>query len=290
MIISASYKTDIPAFYGDWFLNRLDAGYCMVRNPYGGKSFPVSLQRPDVDGFVFWTRNVAPFIGRLAIVHERGYPFVVQYTIIRYPQSLDPSVPPAGASVENMHRLAALYGPLAAVWRYDTIIFTQQTPWEFHVENFRSLAKVLRGATNEVVISFFQDYKKAVRNLRLARIPWTDPDDSQKVQMVKELASLAKQNGMQLTICAQASLVAEGAREARCVDADRLSAISGKPLCADLKGNRGCACYYSKDIGDYDTCLQGCKYCYATNNKSAAIGRYRAHDPSGEMLIPRKKS
>jgi hypothetical protein len=289
MIVSASYKTDIPAFYGEWFMNRLDAGYCKVRNPYGGKASAVSLARQDVDGFVFWTKNLGPFVDNLATVHEREYPFVVQYTINRYSRVLEPAVVSANTAIEHMKSLTALYGPQVAVWRYDTIVCTSETPLDFHVENFRQLAQSLRGTTNEVVISFAQIYKKTLKNLDLAAqqfgFTWTDPSDAEKRGVVKELYRAAKGNGMQLTLCSQPELLEAGAQAARCVDAMRFTRMSGQTIQAKLKGNReGCGCYASKDIGDYDTCPHGCVYCYAVRNRKAAQERYRQHDPTGEFL------
>jgi hypothetical protein len=289
MIVSVSYKTDIPAFYGEWFLNRFYAGYCKVRNPYGGQAFRVSFLRPDVDGFVFWTKNLGPFIDKLAIVAEREYPFVVQYTINRYPRVLEPAAVSANKAIEHMKSLTTLYGPQVAVWRYDTIVCTSETPLEFHVENFRQLAQSLRGTTNEVVISFAQIYKKTLKNLDLAAqqfgFTWTDPSDVEKRGLVKELYRAAKANGMQLTLCSQPELIEDGAQPARCVDAMRFTRMSGQTIQAKLKGNReGCGCYASKDIGDYDTCAHGCVYCYAVQNRKLAQERYRKHDPAGEFL------
>jgi len=289
VIISASYKTDIPAFYPEWFLNRLNAGYCKVRNPYGGQPFTVSLARQDVDGFVFWTKNLGPFIDSLPIVHEREYPFVIQYTINGYPRSLEPAVVSAKIAAEHMKSLTTLYGPQVAVWRYDTIVCTSETPLDFHVENFKQLAQSLRGTTNEVVISFAQIYKKTLKNLDLAAeqfgFTWTDPSDAEKRGVVKELYRAAKANGMQLTLCSQPELLEDGAQAARCVDAMRFTRISGQTVQAKLKGNReGCGCYASKDIGDYDTCPHGCVYCYAVRNRKAVQERYRMHDPTGEFL------
>ena len=148
MIVSASYKTDIPAFYGAWFRNRLDAGYCKVLNPYSNRAQRVSLARDDVSAFVFWTKNVGPFLGTLAEVRRRGYPFVVQYSITGYPRPLEPHVVPAAASVRHMRMLCDLYGPRSAVWRYDTIVFSSVTPPRFHLRTFERLcrdARLLRG-------------------------------------------------------------------------------------------------------------------------------------------------
>jgi hypothetical protein len=289
MIVSASYKTDIPAFYGEWFLNRLDAGYCKVRNPYGGKAFPVSLAPQDVDGFVFWTKNLGPFMDKLAIVHERAYPFVVQYSINGYPRVLEPDVVSAKTAVGHMKLLTASYGPQVAVWRYDTIVCTSETPLDFHVENFMQLAQALRGTTNEVVISFAQTYKKTLKNMNLAGekfgFTWSDPPAMEKRLLVKELYRVAKQNGMQLTLCSQPEFAEDGAQAARCVDAMRFSRISRQTVQAKLKGNReGCGCFASKDIGDYDTCAHGCVYCYAVRNRELARERHRMHNPKGEFL------
>ena len=232
MIISASYKTDIPTFYGEWLMNRLDAGYCMVHNAYGGKPFRGSLSQPDVDGFVFWTKSLARFMQHLASIHGRAIPFTVQYTINSYPRVLETSVASATSPIGHMQTLAQRYGDHAAVWRYDPIVFTSQTPFKFHVENFRTLAEQLRGTTNEVVISFVQMYRKTERNLNLAAekfgFTWIDPPAAEKRNLVKELLRTARQNGMQLTVCSQPELVDSGAVATRCIDAERLSSCLDK--------------------------------------------------------------
>lgn len=290
MIISASYKTDIPTFYGEWLMNRLDAGYCKVHNSYGGKPFTVSFQKSDVDGFIFWTKNLNPFMDRLAQIHDRAFPFAVQYTINNYPRELEASVVDAASAIGNMRTVAQLYGENAAVWRYDTIVFTSKTPFDFHFENFKALAEQLRGTTNEVVISFAQMYRKTEKNLNLAStkfgFTWGDPSTEEKRNLVKELFRLAKRNGMELTICSQPELVDGGAGAARCIDAERLSRMIGHSIQAKLKANRaGCGCYASKDIGEYDTCPHGCVYCYAVRNPELAKRRRKAHNPMGEFLF-----
>lgn len=290
MIISASYKTDIPAFYGDWFLRRLDAGFCRMRNPYGGQIYDVSLRPEDVDGFVFWTKNLAPFLPSLAEVHRRGVPFYVQYTINGYPRELEFAVTGAARGVEHMKRLAGDYGPRAAVWRYDTIIVSSLTPVHFHRRNFETLAAALEGVTDEVVVSCAQIYKKTKRNMDAAArrfgFLWEDPDAEVKRALLSDLAACAAAHGIRLTLCAQPELLTPGVEEARCIDAIRLSDLAGRPIGAALKGNRpGCGCHYARDIGDYDTCPHGCVYCYAVQNRALARRRYQQHDPAGEFLF-----
>lgn len=290
MIISASYKTDIPAFYGDWLMGRLDAGYCHVVNPYGRQVHRVDLRPEAVDGFVFWTRNLAPFMAHLAEIRRRGLPFVVQYTLTGYPRALEAATIAPGRAQGQIRAVAADYGPRAAVWRYDPILVTSLTPPDWHRANFARLADALAGAVDEVVVSFAQIYRKTGRNLAAAArrhgFDWRDPPIEEKRALLADLAGLAAGRGMRLTLCAQPDLVTEKVGAARCIDAERLSAVAGRPLAARLKGNRpGCLCAEARDIGDYDSCPHGCVYCYAVASRSAAQRRRRAHDPAAEMLI-----
>jgi len=290
MIISASYKTDIPAFYGAWFINRLRVGYCKMANPYGRQVYRVSLKPADVDGIVFWTKNIRPFLRHLPEIRGMGFPFTVQHTINGYPRRLESSVVDAGRAIEGAAIVRDQYGPRAVVWRYDTILFSSLTPAGFHAGNFASLAEGLRGITDEVVISFAQIYKKTRRNLDAAArgsgFEWEDPAPEEKKRLAAELAAIARANGMQLTICSQRAFLVDGAAEARCVDARRMGDVAGRRVAAKLKGNRDeCGCFESRDIGDYDTCPHGCVYCYAVQTRSAALERYRRHDPNSEFLF-----
>jgi hypothetical protein len=290
VIISASYKTDIPTFYGEWFMNRVRAGYCKMVNPYGRQIYRVDLSRDAVDGFVFWTKNIGPFLAHLDEIHSRGFPFMIQYTINGYPRTLESSVVNAVQSVEHMKRIADRFGPRRAVWRYDTIIFSSITSVEFHRKNFEMLAKALKGTTDEVVVSFVQLYKKTLRNMNSAAekfdFTWEDPPDNFKFSFASELAGVAQSYGIQLSMCAQRQFLAPGVTDAKCVDSQRLTEIAGKPILAKQQGNRPeCGCFYSKDIGEYDTCPHGCVYCYAVQNRDLAQQRHKEHDPQGEFLF-----
>jgi Domain of unknown function (DUF1848) len=291
MLISVSYKTDIPTFYGDWFISRLRAGYCKTLNPYNREIQRVSLLREDVDGFVFWTKNIGPFLGHLGEVSRRGFPFVVQHTVNGYPRVLEEAVVNAANSVDQVRRVAEAYGPRVCVWRYDTIVNTSVTPREFHIQTFSRLAKGLEGATDEVVISFAHFYKKTLRNMRRRGeengFTWSDPPDLWKRDLTIELAQIAASHRIRLTVCSQPQFVGPGSSDARCVDADRLNELGGREFRAKLKGNRKeCGCYESRDIGEYDTCPHGCVYCYAVQNRAVALRRFREHDPQSEFLFP----
>lgn len=291
MIISASYKTDIPTFYGEWFMNRLRAGYCKMANPYNRRVIRVSLLPETVDGIVFWTKNVGPFLKHLAEVKQRGYSFILQHTINGYPKTLEHSVVDAEKAMEHFRQVADKFGPRVCVWRYDTIINSSLTPREYHLETFTRLAKKLEGATDEVVISFVHLYSKTMRNMMNAAkehgFSWSDPSDEWKKELAAELASVAAAHRIRLTVCSQPQFIVPGCYEARCVDADRLADVMGQPISACLKGNRKeCGCFESRDIGEYDTCPHGCVYCYAVQNQALAKSRFKQHDPMGEALFP----
>ena len=286
MIVSASYRTDIPAFYGPWFENRLDAGYWQVANPYGGRPYRVALDRDSVTGFVFWTRNAGPFMAPLDRLAGAGYPFVIHITITGYPRVLETSVIDPGRAIDHVRTIADRYGPRAAVWRYDPIIETGVSPLSLHAETFARLADGLAGATDEVVVSFASLYRKTRRNLDRAGLGVVDPPAEAKNDLLADLARLAAERGMALSICTQPELGAPGTQPARCIDAQRLSDVAGRTIPAREKGNRpGCACHESRDIGAYDTCPHGCVYCYAVATREKARAAHAAHDPKNEFLL-----
>ncbi|WP_321472447.1 DUF1848 domain-containing protein [uncultured Paludibaculum sp.] len=291
MIISASYRTDIPAFYSDWLFHRLGAGYCRVKNPYSGRPIRVDLRRQSVTGFVFWTRNFGPCLERLAELRAFGRPYTVQFTITNYPRSLEAAVIDPRKAVEQIRRLNSEVHPKCPVWRYDPVVFTDATDLDFHRRNFETLAGSLEGAVDEVTVSFATIYRKSERNLDAAAerhgFFWSDPDHSVKTALLEEFSAMAASHGMTLTICTQPQFLSSHVEEARCVDARRLGEIAGERVDVPLKGNRpGCACHESRDIGAYDTCPHGCVYCYAVRRRDMALARYKAHDPTADALVP----
>lgn len=297
MIISASYKTDIPTFYGEWFMNRLRAGSCKMVNPYNRQIYEVDLTPDSVDGIVFWTKNIGPFLSSLKEVHEKGYPFIVQHTITGYPRELESRVVNSAQTIEHLKRVTDTYGSDTAIWRYDPILISSLTSFEWHLQNFENLARNLAGITDEVVVSFAQTYKKTKRNIDIASqtfgFQWQEseslPDISLKALII-QLAEIARGFNIQLRICSQKKFLIPGlVQEARCVDAERLTKVAQRPLTQYIKlqGNRKeCGCFASKDIGEYDTCPHGCIYCYAVQQREKALIRYKAHDPNSEFLFP----
>ena len=168
MITSASCHTDIPAFYGDWFIVRLDAGYCRMVNPYDHQIHTIRLDREAVSGFVFWTKNLGPFYLKLKLVRDRVFPFVVQFTINGYPRELETAVIHAERAIGHMRDLAGEFGSRVGIWRYDPVASISKTPPDWHVDNFARLTDCLVGSTDEVVISFAHVYRKTRFNMDVA--------------------------------------------------------------------------------------------------------------------------
>lgn len=290
MIVSASYRTDIPAFYGAWFRRRLKAGFCRTVNPYGGPPSEVPLRGPSVDGFVFWTRNLGPFFEALDEVDALGLPFVVQMTVTGYPRALDAGTITPDAAVAQLQRLSGRFGRRVGVWRYDPIVFSSLTPPDWHRETFARLAGALSGIVDEVVVSVAQIYRKTARNLTAAArahgFEWRDPGADEKTALLTELAGIAAGAGLAFSVCGQPELLVPGAAEARCIDSRRLSDVAGRPVKAPHRPHRTtCACDASRDIGDYDTCPHGCAYCYAVQSRGLAKRHFAAYDPDGEFLV-----
>ena len=285
MIISASYRSDIPAFHASWFLACLEQGKAVVANPYSGVPAPIDLRPQAVDAYVFWTRNPRPFRSALDLVRAQARPAILQFTILGYPRDLDPNVPAPGDAIAQAHDVAGRLGPRAVVWRYDPIILTRATEIAWHKRNFARLASMLKGASDEVVISFAQIYAKSARNLSRSGISWRDPTLEEKSHLAADLAEIAAEHGIALSLCAQPELAAmSGLAGARCIDPQRLCDVAGHQIAAPLPARPtrpGCLCAAARDIGAYDTCAHGCRYCYAVRDHEKAAERVKGGN--GEM-------
>lgn len=248
-----------------------------------------TCRREAVDGFVFWTRNAAPFARALDRVAARGTPFVVQYTVTGYPQALERAVPPTSHGVAQIRRITDCYGVKTVVWRYDPLLITDLTPASFHRENFTRLAEALSSLVDEVVLSFAHPYRKTRRNLdRVAKrggFSWTDPPPTQKQDLLAEIGEIARTHGLVPTLCAQPDLRPPGVAPARCIDAGGCRLLPGVQSRPGTQGNRpGCHCAQSRDIGAYDSCPQGCAYCYAVADSDRAAAVRAGHYPAADRL------
>jgi hypothetical protein len=293
MIISASRRTDIPAFYAEWMLHRLRAGYCTVANPFNRNQVSrISLRPEDVDAIVFWTRNPRPLMRYIPELDSQGYRYYFQFTILGYPREIDPKSPPAAAAVQTFRELSERLGPTRVIWRYDPIVFTGLTPPAFHRENFQRLAESLRGHTRRSVISIVDMYRKTESRMRAlegtpAAVQPCDPAEFQRLMC--DLAELARVNGMDIVSCAEEDfdLRPFGIRPGKCVDDQVITEAFGVEVLKkkDPTQRDTCGCVVSRDIGMYDSCLYGCQYCYATRKFDAAKANFDEHDPNSPSLL-----
>jgi len=286
-IISASRRTDIPAFYMPWFMNRLRAGSVHYPNPFSGELYAVSLQPDDVHSIVFWSKFYGPLLPHLDEIQRRGYRFYFHHTITGAPRALEPHVPEWQQAVQVAQQLAARTSPRQVLWRFDPIVFTDELGKESYVERYRELAAALAGATVRCYFSFATFYGKVARQLRRAGIRYYDPAPEEKQSLTAALADIAREHGMTLYACCQDALVTGRVQKAHCVDGDLLAELfPDRPLVSEARPTREqCGCVASRDIGMYDSCPFGCAYCYANQSHAAALKRFRAHRPEGEVLV-----
>lgn len=295
MIISASRRTDIPAFYAEWLINRIRAGYCTVPNPFNRNQVGyVSLTPAEVEVIVFWTRNPRPLFPYLAELDQRGYRYYFQYTVMNNPRPIDPKSPPLVASLKTFQELADRIGPERVIWRYDPIVFSNLTSVQFHRETYTEIAQALRGYTFRSVISLVDDYRKAAKRIRdLAQegveiVAYEGRPSPRFDQFMYDLVKTAHTNEIEIVSCAEEiNLQSYGMQPGRCVDDDYIEKVFGLAVQPkkDPTQRDACGCVISKDIGMYDSCLFGCQYCYATTSFERAKTHYQEHNPESPSLV-----
>ena len=271
MIISASRRTDIPAFYSEWLENRLREGFALMKNPRNPRQVRrISLAPEDVDGIVLWTKNPAPMLPMLSALEPYTYYF--QFTLTPYGTDVEPGLPDKDSvMVPVFQELSERVGKERVVWRYDPIFFGDvQTP-QWHLERFHELAARLSGYTEECVISFLDYYRNTGKQMSGLGVRELPPEE--KAAFLRKLARAAVSYGLSLKACAEApALGALGIGASSCIDAARLERIGGYPQrpgsrpvpdIRDRNQRPFCGCAASVDIGAYNTCAHGCRYCYA---------------------------
>ncbi len=295
MIISVSRRTDIPAFYAAWFINRIRAGYCAVPNPFNRDQISrVSLRPADVDAIVFWTRNPRPLFPFLRELDARGYRYYFQFTLLDYPRAIENKTPPVAEAVRAFQELARWIGAARVIWRYDPILLTEQTNIQFHLEAYTRIAQVLQGHATRSVISVADDYSAARKRLKALEEQGLGLLDTQIFQsaefgeFMRALARTAAQNGMEIVSCAEPlDLKQYGIQPGKCVDDDYIAKVFGIDVThtKDPSQRTACGCVVSKDVGMYDSCLFGCQYCYATTSFERAKKNHALHDPHSPSQI-----
>ena len=292
MIISASRRTDIPAFYSEWFENRIDAGYLLVRNPRNAHQIKeVSLKPDDVDVIVFWTRNSRNTYPVLKKLDAIGIKYYFQYTITGYPRIFEKSVPSPHQAIRDFSKLSDTIGSGRVVWRYDPILLSNTLHFDEHKRLFSKIASSLEGKTKRVVISFADFYKKTERGLLKVKgetfIDITRATDLM-LELTRFMSDEAKARGMRITSCAEhVDLSSVGIGHGKCIDENIIFEEFGIQLSPkkDTGQREACGCIKSIDIGEYNTCLHGCTYCYATFSDNSVESNRKKHDPSSPFLL-----
>lgn len=286
MIISASRRTDIPTYYSEWFMNRIREGYALARNPMNAHQVSrISLSPEVVDGIVFWTKNPAPMLDKLPQLKDYMYYF--QFTLNAYEQDVEAGVPLKHKYiVPTFQRLSEMIGPERVVWRYDPILVSDKYTFDYHVKYFELLAKKLASYTQKCTISFLDMYVKTERNVAGLNIqPWTlELQDA----MAKSLAEIAHSYGLELETCAEGiELEKYGIKHAHCIDGELFAKLLGCPLKVgkDKNQRKECGCVDSVDIGAYNTCRNGCRYCYANFNAKMVQNNQQRHNPLSPLLL-----
>jgi len=289
-IISASRRTDIPAFYSEWFMNRIRAGYVRWQNPFSGVPYQVSLRPEDVSAIVFWSKNYLPLLPYLDELDRLGYRMVFHFTITGLPRPFEPNVPELPDLLESARHLADRCGPEAVLWRYDPVLVSSLTSVQYHLSRFKEIAGGMEGLTRRCHFSFPIFYDKVLRNMgKLSGetgIACYDLPKDDCIELSLQMADIGANHGIEMYSCCGDYLVAGKIKKAHCVDAellgrlfpDRIGSIPKRPT------RKQCGCFESTDIGAYNTCPHACVYCYANANKGVALWVRTHHDPASDML------
>ncbi len=283
MIINTGQRTDIPAFYSGWFVNRLKAGFVLVRNPYNPRSVSRYRLSPDVVDLIgFCTKNPAPMLPNMDLLRPYGQFWYV--TITSYGKDIEPGVPGKLQVLESFRRLSDAVGVHRTGWRYDPVFISESWPVERHMKAFSYMAKELSGYTRTAVISFIDLYEKTKRNFPEARA--VSPED--RLALGRFMAETAWQYGMTLRPCAEGNeLSVFGADCSGCMTVAMYEQALGQRLKTPRtqSARKECACWLGGDIGAYNTCGHFCRYCYANEDAGTVKANIKLHDPESPLLI-----
>lgn len=285
MIINTGQRTDIPAFYSEWFFNRVREGFVMTRNPYDPRRISrYKLDPETVDAICFCSKNPAPMIPRLSELSAfRQYWHV---TITPYGRDIEPFVPPKEEVMESFRRLSDIVGKNRIVWRYDPIFISGKYTLENHLETFARMAAELSGYTDVCVISFIDLYAKTRRNFQEARAVTRE----ERARIGEGFARIAAEHGIRLRACAEGTDLERFGIDCRgCMTREALEEALGERLLITGKrtAREACDCLLEHDIGAYNTCGHGCLYCYANYDRKTVEENSRIHDPRSPLLIGR---
>ena len=285
MILSASRRTDIPAYYSDWFFQRIKEGFFLVRNPMNINQVSKIKITPElVDCIVFWTKNPEPMLDRLSEL--KNYHYYFQFTLTSYGKDIETNLPSKGKKIiETFKKLSTAIGKEKIIWRYDPILFTDKYSLDYHVYYFEKIAEKIHDYTEKCTISFIDFYRNTKSNMQALNLRVINQDEKQKLSI--ELLKIADKYQLNLATCAEnINLGNCHIEKASCIDDRLIEKIIGYKLDARKDKNQRleCGCIESIDIGTYNTCMNGCKYCYANHNKKTVVDNFAGYDKKSPLL------
>ena len=281
MILSIDFRTDIPAFYSEWLMNRFEEGYVYFRNPaYPSTIHKIILDKQHIEGIMWCSKDYLPILHDLKSITDK-FPSIFHYTITGYGKEIEPNVPSIEQSIYTFKELSERYGKNKVIWRYDPIFFTEEWTYNRHIQNFQYINKQLCRHAGRVVLNFVSLYEKVKRHMPdLKEVSYND-----KANLIHDFVNISSipiqtcGNGLQFKDL-------EGVEVTGCLDEHALNLMGIYPK--SPKGNAvpwGCLCYPNTCIGEYNTCLHKCKYCYASADFNKCDENYSKHDPKSPLLI-----
>ncbi len=285
MILSVSRRTDIPNYYSEWFINRIKEGYLYVKNPMNAHQISRIDLSPDVvDCIVFWTKNPINIFDKLDDL--KGYQYYFQITLTGYGRDVEPGLPDKNkVLLPAFKELSEKIGKKRTIWRYDPILINNKYTKEYHYRAFGKIADELKDHTERVVISFVDLYAKTQRNTAGLNIENTGNDEM--IEIAEKLAGLAHEKGLRIESCAEViDLESVGVAHGHCIDKQLIEDLIGCPIKGGKDKNQRpeCGCLESVEVGSYNTCKNGCRYCYANFNKERVISQSHLYDPNSPLL------
>lgn len=288
MILSVSRRTDIPAYYSEWFMNRLQEGYVCIKNPMNANQISKVVLKPNiVDCIVFWSKNPEPLIKNLDTIDGMGYKYYFQFTITPYNNTIEKALPDKRKILEIFISLSEKIGKEKVIWRYDPIILNDKLTIDFHVNAFEKMISKLSDYTSECIISFVDPYKRTKR--QMGDNLTCDITDTEMHQIAEAFSKITKKTKVKLKTCAEKiDLDKYGIGHASCIDRDKIESIISCTLSDKVKKDgqrKDCGCMECIDIGAYNTCKNGCLYCYATFSHDTTVSNCKMHNPKSPLLI-----
>lgn len=284
MILNTGGRTDTVQYYSEWLLNRFREGYVLSRNPL----FPdivnrIELNPETIDVVVFCSKDYSPILPRLHEISDR-FNCYYHYTITAYGTDIEPRVPSIEDSIRTLKTLAAQVGPEMIAWRYDPVLLTEKYTIERHLETFDWMARELTPYVDRCIFSFVEMYKKLEVNMP-ELLPVSEED---KLTLAENLGAIAQRYRLWLQTCATRTDYEQfGIHRSGCMTTEIFSQAMGIEFKkTPHKGNRlGCACMESRGLGDYNSCPNGCRYCYANKDHEKALQNFFTHDPKSPLLL-----